>query len=297
MLNFNELVQQQQYPSSALYVVATPIGNVADITLRALHVLSLVDAIACEDTRNTAQLLGRYQLHKPLLAVHEHNEQSAAQGIITRLQAGERIAVVSDAGTPAISDPGAKLVAAVRAAGLAVIPLPGASAVTTALSVAGFPLLHAHGQFSFIGFLPNKTTARETELQRWVQHPQALVFYEAPHRITETLASIAKVFPATRRLLIGRELSKLFEQVVELPVGEAVAWMNSQPDHQRGEFVLVLEGEDAPQSQSAIDVERMLRVLLEALPTKAAAKITAELTGLSKNDLYTRALAIKAEND
>lgn len=293
MADYSDLVDTQQVPQGTLYVVATPIGNAADITLRALHILQIADAVACEDTRNTAQLLSRYKLHKTLLAVHEHNEQTAAAGIISRLQAGERIALVSDAGTPAISDPGAKLVAAVRAAGLSVVPLPGACAAVAALSVAGFPLLHSHGQFSFVGFLPTKAGARESALQGWLHHPQALVFYEAPHRIAETLAALAKVFPAERRLLIGREVTKLFEELAEMPLGEAAQWLAASSQRQRGEFVLVLEGAEESRAAHALDTERLLTLLLQELPTKSAAKLAAELTGESKNDLYTQALALK----
>ena len=195
-----ELAHTQHYPDAALYVVATPIGNTADITLRALHVLGLADRIAAEDTRNTGQLLARYGISKPLVAVHEHNEREAAQRVIELLRGGERVAYVSDAGTPGISDPGARLVDAVRAAGFAVVPLPGASAAVTALSVAG----DWAGAFTFAGFLPPKAKQRATALQGLVSHPYALVFYEAPHRIAETVAALADAFGPARRLLIAR---------------------------------------------------------------------------------------------
>ena len=209
---------QQSYPVSALYVLATPIGNVCDITLRGLHVLAIADAVACEDTRNTSQLLQRYGLSKQLLATHEHNEREAAAKIIERLQAGQRVALVSDAGTPAISDPGARVVDAVRAAGFQVIALPGASAAVTALSASGL----TDARFHFVGFLPAKTRQRETALQELVALQAALVFYEAPHRIVETVQSMLQVFGPTRQVVLARELTKLFEHIHRCPLGEAV---------------------------------------------------------------------------
>lgn len=289
MIPLSELAQAQQYPAAALYVVATPIGNVADITLRALHVLGLVDRIAAEDTRNTGQLLSRYGLSKPLLAVHEHNEREAAQRVIEHLRAGERVAYVSDAGTPGISDPGAKLVDAVRAAGFAVVPLPGASALATALSVAG----DWAGTFTFLGFLPTKAKQRITALQSLASHSHAMVFYEAPHRVIESVQALADAFGDARRLLIARELTKLHEAIHCCTLAEGPAWLAGDPNRQRGEFVLVVEGAPVQPSGGAEDHDALLRTLLEELPVKGAAKVAAALTGVSRNDLYARALELK----
>jgi 16S rRNA (cytidine1402-2'-O)-methyltransferase len=279
---------QQSYPVSALYVLATPIGNVCDITLRGLHVLAIADAVACEDTRNTSQLLQRYGLSKQLLATHEHNEREAAAKIIERLQAGQRVALVSDAGTPAISDPGARVVDAVRAAGFQVIALPGASAAVTALSASGL----TDARFHFVGFLPAKTRQRETALQELVALQAALVFYEAPHRIVETLQSMLQVFGPARQVVLARELTKLFEHIHRCPLGEAVAWLEQDANRQRGEFVVLLEGAQPVEGEDA-EGERVLRILLEELPVKQAAALAAQITGQKKNALYERALQIR----
>ncbi|MCP3658699.1 16S rRNA (cytidine(1402)-2'-O)-methyltransferase [Herbaspirillum sp.] len=279
---------QQSYPVSALYVLATPIGNVCDITLRGLHVLAIADAVACEDTRNTSQLLQRYGLSKQLLATHEHNEREAAAKIIERLQAGQRVALVSDAGTPAISDPGARVVDAVRAAGFQVIALPGASAAVTALSASGL----TDARFHFVGFLPVKTRQRETALQELVTLQAALVFYEAPHRIVETVQSMLQVFGPTRQVVLARELTKLFEHIHRCPLGEAVAWLEQDANRQRGEFVVLLEGAQPVEGEDA-EGERVLRILLEELPVKQAAALAAQITGHKKNALYERALQIR----
>jgi 16S rRNA (cytidine1402-2'-O)-methyltransferase len=279
---------QQSYPVSALYVLATPIGNVCDITLRGLHVLAIADAVACEDTRNTSQLLQRYGLSKQLLATHEHNEREAAAKIIERLQAGQRVALVSDAGTPAISDPGARVVDAVRAAGFQVIALPGASAAVTALSASGL----TDARFHFVGFLPAKTRQRETALQELVALQAALVFYEAPHRIVETVQSMLQVFGPTRQVVLARELTKLFEHIHRCPLGEAVAWLEQDANRQRGEFVVLLEGAQPVEGEDA-EGERVLRILLEELPVKQAAALAAQITGQKKNALYERALQIR----
>ncbi|AUT58261.1 16S rRNA (cytidine(1402)-2'-O)-methyltransferase [Paraburkholderia terrae] len=290
MTPLSELAQGQQYPASALYVVATPIGNIADITLRALHVLGLVDRIAAEDTRNTGQLLSRYGISKPLVAVHQHNERESAQRIVEYLQAGERIAYVSDAGTPGISDPGAKLVDAVREAGFPVVPLPGASALATALSVAGDWV----STFSFVGFLPPKAKQRAAALAPLTKHPYAMVFYEAPHRIVETVQALADAFGGERRLLIGRELTKLHEALHRCTLAEGPKWLAEDANRQRGEFVLVVEG--APvDAEGEHDHDALLGMLLEELSVSGAVKIAATLTGASRNALYARALALKKD--
>jgi 16S rRNA (cytidine1402-2'-O)-methyltransferase len=290
MTDLLELAQGQQYPAGALYVVATPIGNVADITLRALHVLGAVDRIAAEDTRNSGQLLARYGIAKPLIAVHEHNERAAAARVIEHLRAGERVAYVSDAGTPGISDPGARLVDAVRETGLPVVPLPGASALTTALSVAG----DWAGTFSFLGFLPTKTKQRASQLQQLAGHTQALVFYEAPHRIVETVQALADAFGGARRLLIARELTKLHEALHRCTLAEGPTWLAADANRQRGEFVLVVEG--APQTESgAENHDALLNILLEELPVSGAVKVAAAITGASRKTLYSRALELKKD--
>ncbi|KVN00141.1 MULTISPECIES: 16S rRNA (cytidine(1402)-2'-O)-methyltransferase [unclassified Burkholderia] len=294
MTSLLDLAQAQHYPTGALYVVATPIGNAADITLRALHVLALADRIAAEDTRNTGQLLARYGISKPLVAVHEHNERAAAARLIDHLRAGERIAYVSDAGTPGISDPGAKLVDAVRAAGFGVIPLPGANAAAAALSVAGAWA----GAFTFAGFLPPKPKQRDAALQPLKTHPYALVFYEAPHRIVETVEALAATLGGDRRLLIARELTKLHEELFEGTLAEGPTWLRADANRQRGEFVLVVEG--APQDERDDDErahDALLKLLLDEVPVKSAAKLAAALTGASRNALYARALALKKEEE
>ncbi|MFL9870178.1 16S rRNA (cytidine(1402)-2'-O)-methyltransferase [Paraburkholderia megapolitana] len=290
MTPLSELAQGQQYPAPALYVVATPIGNVADITLRALHVLGLADRIAAEDTRNTGQLLARYGISKPLVAVHQHNERAAAQRIVEYLQAGERVAYVSDAGTPGISDPGAKLVEAAREAGFPVVPLPGASALATALSAAG----DWAETFSFLGFLPPKAKQRATMLQPLAGHPYAMVFYEAPHRILETVSALAEAFGGTRRMLIARELTKLHEALHVSTLADGPAWLAADPNRQRGEFVLVVEGMTA-QATGEADHDTLLGLLLEELSVSSAARVAASITGTSRNALYTRALALKKD--
>ena len=278
----------QHYPAGALYVVATPIGNLADVTLRALHVLRIADAIACEDTRHTQQLLRAYGIDgQPLLALHEHNEAEAAQAVAERLQRGERVAYVSDAGTPAVSDPGARLVAACAAAGLRVVPLPGASSVTTALSAAGAV---GEGGFVFAGFLPAKSGERASAVQTLAGEARAVVLLEAPHRIAALADALAALGP--RPVTVARELTKQFEQIATLPCAELPAWLAADAQRQRGEFALVLHPADA--AAGAGDEDRVLRLLLAELPLKGAVKLAAELTGAPRNALYERALALKS---
>lgn len=279
----------QHYPAGALYVVGTPIGNLADITLRALHVLQLADAIACEDTRHTGQLLRAYGIGgKPLVALHEHNEAQAAQGVIARLQAGERVAYVSDAGTPAISDPGARLVAACTAAGLRVVPLPGASSVTAAISAAG---LAGDGRFVFQGFLPAKAGERGAAVHALAAEPRAVVLLEAPHRIAALARALAAL--GDRPVTVARELTKQFEQIATLTCAQLPAWLAQDAQRQRGEFVLVLHAHDV--AETARDSERVLRLLLAELPASTAAHLAAEITGDARNALYARALVLRAQ--
>lgn len=280
-------IAHQDYPPATLYVIATPIGNTGDISLRALHVLALADAVACEDTRNTAQLLTRYGLSKSLIAVHQHNERAAAEGLIARLQAGERIALVSDAGTPAVSDPGARIVDAVRTAGLRIMPLPGASAPIAALSASGL----LNDQFHFVGFLPASAAQRSKALVSLRDASATLVFFEAPHRIAETLKAIADNVEPTRQIVIARELTKLFEQIHRCPVSEAEGWLAADTNHAKGEFVLLLES--APEPSGDSEAERVLDILLAELPVSQAASLTAKITGQKKNALYQRALELK----
>lgn len=282
-------VLRQTYPAATLYVVATPIGNAADISLRALHILSIADAIACEDTRNTAHLLSRYGLSKPLIAAHQHNEREIADKLIARLQAGERIALVSDAGTPAVSDPGARIVDAVRNANLRVVPLPGASAAVTALSAAGL----TDDGFHFVGFLPVKAGQRDAALTSLKNMRATLMFYEAPHRIAETVAALTAAFEPTRQVVFARELTKLFEEIHRCPLADASAWIAADANRQKGEFVILLEGAAESDDDDWGEAERVLRILLQECPVRQAAWLATQITGKKKNALYERALQLK----
>jgi 16S rRNA (cytidine1402-2'-O)-methyltransferase len=283
----------QQYPAGALYVVATPIGNLADLTLRAIHVLALVDALACEDTRVSAGLLRHLGLDKPLIALHQHNEIQATTLVLQRLAQGQRVAYVSDAGTPAVSDPGAALVAQVAEAGCRVLPIPGASSALAALSVAGDA---RSSGFEFIGFLPSRGAERTAALRRLGQAASAQLLFEAPHRV-ETLARELAALAPQRRVTLCRELTKQFETVATMPAAELPVWLAADANRLRGEFVLVLhapepadEPGDGP-SAAAID---MLGVLLRELPLKQAVRLAAELSGAPRNALYQAALQRKA---
>ena len=280
--------QQQKYPESCLYIVATPIGNVADISFRALVVLQKVDAIACEDTRNTAQLLKQIDIFKPLIAAHQHNENEVAQKICERLEQGQSIALVSDAGTPAVSDPGAKIVDAVIMAGYKVVPIPGASAVLSALAASGI----ANDQFYFVGFLPSKAGQRTTVLNALKNHTATLVFYEAPHRIIESVAAIAAVFETHRHIVFARELTKLFEEIYRCPLSEANTWLQADAHRQKGEYVILLEGAEQDDEADLIEAKRVLSILLQSCSVKQAANLAAQLTGLKKNALYQVALSL-----
>lgn len=277
-------------------MVATPIGNLADITLRALHVLKLADTVACEDTRHTQAMLRAYGIDKAshqLLAVHQHNEAEAALTVIERLRLGQRIAYASDAGTPAISDPGARLVAAVRAQQLAVIPLPGASSITTALSVAGLAPESGQGEgFVFVGFLPAKSTERAQAVDGLAGETRAVVLLEAPHRIEALAAALTRL--GERRLTVGRELTKQFEEIATVTAAGFPGWLAEQPNRSRGEFVLVLH----PATVTADPGQdlRILTLLLAELPLKSAVKLAADITGASRNALYDAALLLKKES-
>ncbi len=281
----------QQYPAAALYVVATPIGNLADMTLRALHVLASVDAIACEDTRHSAALLRHFGLFKPLVAIHEHNEREASALVLTRLARGERVAYVSDAGTPALSDPGAELVAAAHGAGYRVVPIPGASSALAALSAAGDT--HASG-FAFVGFLPARGAERARRLAELARADATQVLFEAPHRIESLAGELAAACPA-RTVTLCRELTKQFETVANMAAEGLPAWLVAEPHRARGEFVLVLHALPAAAAEAQYgEHDAILAPLLAALPLMQAVALAAEIGGAPRNLLYARALALKA---
>jgi 16S rRNA (cytidine1402-2'-O)-methyltransferase len=288
----------QHYPQATLYVVATPIGNLADITLRALHVLQIVDAVACEDTRHTQSLLRAYGIDRPsagLLAVHQHNEAEAAQSVIARLANGERIAYVSDAGTPGVSDPGARLVAAVREAGHRVLPLPGASSVTTLVGAAG---LVADGDqasaFVFAGFLPSKAGERDAAVLELANESRSVVLLEAPHRIEALSRALASL--GERRVTVGRELTKQFEEIATVAAAALPGWFAESRDRTRGEFALALHPKPAAADDGA-EGERVLRLLLAELPLKSAVRLAAEISGAPRNALYEAGLRMRDEQD
>lgn len=276
----------------ALYVVATPIGNLGDITLRALAVLGAVEVVAAEDTRTTRRLLQHHGIAcTKLLALHQHNERARAEKVIALLQQGQSVALVSEAGTPAISDPGALLVEAVRAAGFRVVPIPGVSAAMAALSVSGLANPHC----LFYGFLPNKAAARRSALQTLIDLPYTLVFYEAPHRILDCVADLRALLGDTREIVFARELTKLFESIHRCQLGEALAWLNSDPNNQRGEFVLLVSGATPRHHELDAQTERTLTALLAELPLKQAVALAAQITGRNRKVLYERALALKRD--
>lgn len=290
-----EAASGQHYPQGTLYVVATPIGNLADISLRALYVLGLVDAIACEDTRHTQSLLRAYGIDKSanqLIAVHQHNEAQAAQTIIDHVRQGRRVAYVSDAGTPGISDPGARLVAALRQEELRCIPLPGPSSVTTVLSVAGLAN-HESSGFVFAGFLPNKPGERDRAVLALGSESRAVVLLEAPHRIEALARALTPL--GSRQVTVGRELTKQFEEIATVAAGELPTWLAADTNRLRGEFALVLHSN--PPSETPTQDTRVLKLLLEQLPLKTAVKLAADITGESRNTLYQTALELKGGNE
>jgi len=282
----------QAHPTACLYVVATPIGNLADIGLRALHVLTMADALACEDTRHSQALLRSYGVSKPssaFLALHQHNETGAAEDVIVRLQSGQRVAYLSDAGTPAISDPGAKLVAAVQAAGFRVIPIPGASSVTALLSVSG---CQGDGSFVFLGFLPSKALERQTAIHAMAQEARTQVFLEAPHRIEAVAKDMALL--GERMVSVGRELTKQFEEVAVMRADRLSAWLEASAQHSKGEFAMALHPL-AVAAPGLGEAERILDLLLAELPTKSAVRLAAQISGAPRNALYALALQKKPD--
>lgn len=277
-----------------LYVVATPIGNLGDLSPRAQSVLARVDLICAEDTRTSGQLLAAFGLHKPMLALHDHNEDRVAARLVADLTAGKTLALISDAGTPLVSDPGYALVKAVRDAGLELRAIPGPSALIAALSVAGLPT----DEFSFAGFLPAKAAARRERLRGWASEPRTLVFYEAPHRIVECAEDLARELGAARPVCLVRELSKRFEQSIRLPAGELAVWLQADENRQRGEFVLVVGGAPAGgENRAGLSVEQTLRVLLTELSPSRAARVAAELTGLKRKPVYELALRLSGGSE
>ncbi|MDQ4146304.1 MAG: 16S rRNA (cytidine(1402)-2'-O)-methyltransferase [Pseudomonadota bacterium] len=276
-----------------MYIVATPLGNLADITYRAVQVLRDVDLIAAEDTRHSLPLLRYYGIDTPLISLHEHNEQARAVELTARLRAGESIAMISDAGTPLISDPGYRLVANARAAGLPVTPIPGPSAVIAALSTAGLPT----NRFVFEGFLPPKAGARQRRLQELTAEMRTLVFYEASHRIAASLNAMRDVLGRERRAVVARELTKTFENSHGDTLAALCDWINAEAKRRRGEFVVVVEGaSESPHRAPSLDIRRLLSVLLTELPVKTAARLAADVTGDKKNALYRLALKIASES-
>lgn len=281
---------RQKLRTPALYVVATPLGNLGDITLRALEVLRGADVIACEDTRHTRRLLDHYDIRASLFALHEHNEAAAADKLLALLSAGKCVALVSDAGTPGVSDPGARAVAVLRAAGYPVIPLPGPNAAIAALSASGINDPH----FLFYGFLPTKPGARRAAIEAVKPIPASLVFYEAPHRISETLADLAALLEPARELVVARELTKLFEEIARMPLAEGPGWLALDDNRSRGEFVLIVSA-PPPAEELPANALSTLKLLLAELPLKQAVRLAAEISGAPKNALYERALALKGE--
>jgi len=274
--------------TGSLYVVATPIGNLDDMSVRALKVLREVSLIAAEDTRHSLRLMQHFGIATPLAACHEHNEREEGSRFITRLLAGDDVALISDAGTPLISDPGYHLVRQARAAGIQVVPVPGACALIAALSAAGLP----SDRFIFEGFLPAKSVGRKARLELLKEEPRTVIFYEAPHRILECLQDLEEIFGADRPAVLGRELTKTFETLKGLPLGELRAFVEGDSNQQRGECVVLVAGWSEPEGEDVIGAEarRVLDLLLEEMPLKRAAALAAEITGVRKNLLYQVAL-------
>lgn len=271
-----------QIQPGLLWVVATPIGHRDDFSARAIETLRSVAVIAAEDTRHSRPLLMHYNVGTPLVALHDHNEREVVDAIVRRLQGGESVALISDAGTPLISDPGFRLVRAARAAGIRCAPVPGACAAIAALSVAGLP----SDRFVFEGFLPPKAAARRTRLQELAGDPRTLIFYESSHRVAESLADMRDVFGEAREGVLGRELTKLFETVIGEPLGELAARVASDPDQQRGECVLLVAGRGEETDAREAEGKRVFAILREELPPAKAAKLAAAITGAPRKLLY-----------
>ncbi|MBT8615395.1 16S rRNA (cytidine(1402)-2'-O)-methyltransferase [Polynucleobacter paneuropaeus] len=289
-----DFLKQQDLPTGALYVVATPIGNLGDITLRALHILKAVEGIACEDTRHSVALLQQFGIHKKCLALHEHNEMAGAQTVIQHLANHERWAYISDAGTPGVSDPGARLVQAVHAAGFRVIPIPGASAVAAAVSVGGSVLTAAEGRFQFLGFLPNKTKERDALLIQIRKSVQASIFFESPHHIQDTLKLIGKALEPDRELMICRELTKKFEQISFIRAADIPEWL-TQSSSLKGEFVVMVAGRSVSKDLVSDDLLSLwVKALKPYLGSKEIAAVLSQTLPVSKKEAYQAAIDSKA---
>lgn len=290
-----ERVQSQSWPQHTLYVVATPIGNLGDFSLRGWQALLQCDVIAAEDTRSTRPLLDAWGVTTPLMAAHRHNEAQAAEQIIERLKQGERVALVSDAGAPAVSDPGARIVRTVRAAGYQVVAIPGASAVITALMASGVTT-DENPAFVFAGFTPHKSMARKKWFQHWGTMTAPIVMFESPHRIVAAVNELAEIYPE-RQITFARELTKRFEQVHTCGLTEAVAWLQSDSHHEQGEFVLILHAEDQPEESTDMDpsTQKWLLALLEHVSARDAVKVAVKATGLPRAVIYDWVLAHKAD--
>lgn len=286
----NEQIERQDWPKGALYLVATPIGNLGDLSPRARHALQLADVIAAEDTRTSRPLLDHWDIRTPLIAAHQHNEAEAATHIVARLAAGERVALISDAGTPAVSDPGARIVRAVRAAGHRVVPLPGPSAVLAALMASGMTSDSQPG-FAFAGFPPSRNQARQTWLREWCQLPVPVVMFESPHRLAATADDLLLICGAEREVTLARELTKRFEEIVTLPLGALPAWLQERGRSAQGEFVLIVAAAPAaPESPNQHD--ELLLGLLQHMGVRDAAQLASMATGLPRKTLYQRALEL-----
>ncbi|MCL4139675.1 UNVERIFIED_CONTAM: hypothetical protein GTU68_024367, partial [Idotea baltica] len=272
-----------------LYIVATPIGNLSDFSPRAIDVLQSVDVIAAEDTRHSGHLLQHYLIKTPTVSLHEHNEQQRSEVLLTRLQQGESVALISDAGTPLISDPGYRLVSLVREHNIKVVPIPGSCALITALSASGLP----SDKFSFEGFLPSKSGAKKQLLEQLKNESRTLIFYESPRRLKATLAEMVTVLGPQRLVCLARELTKLHETIVTQSVAELLAWVDKDSNQQRGECVLLVAGNAEQHDPTDAEAERVLSLLLTDLPVKKAASITAKLLDMSKNKAYDLALKLQ----
>ena len=288
MIN-KRLVSMSNVEPESLYIVATPIGNLADMSARAIEVLKDVDVIAAEDTRHSGHLLQHYAIKTPTVSLHEHNEQQRSEVLLSRIQAGEAVALISDAGTPLISDPGYRLVSLVREHGINVVPIPGCSALVAALSASGL----ASDKFSFEGFLPSKQAARKQTLEKLKNETRTMIFYESPRRLNNTLNDMESVFGRERPACLARELTKLHETIVTKPLAELQSWVDSDSNQQRGECVVLVEGNQIQQDASEAEVDRFLAILLDDLPVKRAAAITASLLSVSKNKAYEQALKLQ----